>query len=424
MPDVQHRAATLTFLIVAVFRTTRVDQAAEQLVRSVVDVVRPSVVRTEGQALRHAMVDVDRTGVIDALRIRGKARHAAQESLRLERTVRRDGIERRQRRGRGRERGRYRRSGEVHRQRSRAAGKCRLRVQLRLGEQLRAAGTEVPHFHAGVLEQLVLDAARPGVHLRLCLVEDDALRGTTSFSLVRRRNVHLEQTATRQEAPAGVAAACIRGGVVTRAPCRTAGQSARDVRILLGLKLRRQLQGREVLRDHVVGDAEAATDRPLAAAGRIPCEAQARSIVVDVRLRRHEIEARRSVLADTGGAVRNGIQGLQLEHVRNTEPLIADAQVQGQALRDLPVILEEPEERRLVAIGGAAAGSALREVDRHRIAHQVRERRVLPFTTATGQETARSDPTPSFAAELEGVSATRIGHLFDDLIHVLTTALR
>src|SRR5262245_50681115 len=91
--DVEDRVAALAFLMISVLSSAGIDETAEELVRSTVDVVRPRVVGPQCDSVEGALIEVHRSGMIDALRVGGETGDGAQETLALERADAGDCVE-------------------------------------------------------------------------------------------------------------------------------------------------------------------------------------------------------------------------------------------------------------------------------------------------------------------------------------------
>ncbi len=102
--------------------------------------------------------------------------------------------------------------------------------------------SKIAGLKAGGAGQFALDAARPGVDHRLHLVEHHALSSRACIRLRNRRYVHLQKSAADKEALTGVPSRSPGRAVESRTPGRRSGKAAGDVRVLLALQLRGQLQ--------------------------------------------------------------------------------------------------------------------------------------------------------------------------------------
>src|SRR5216683_568123 len=107
-------------------------------------------------------------------------------------------------------------------------------------------------------------------------------------------------------------------------------QRAGNVRVLLGLQLRRQLQERKILRRDIVRDAKTTPNCPLTLARGIPGKADSRHEIVSIRSWFPEFEH--------SGQSGDGVQGLQLHARRVARPFVAQSEVQGETGCNLPVI--------------------------------------------------------------------------------------
>src|SRR5262249_13600237 len=103
--------------------------------------VCPGVVRPDRHSTEAALIEVDRAGVINAIRVRRETCYRTQETLSLERPYGGDCIESCERWGTGRESCRHIRGAEIRRQCLRSAIKSAHGVQLRLGQQLCTFGS-------------------------------------------------------------------------------------------------------------------------------------------------------------------------------------------------------------------------------------------------------------------------------------------
>ena len=241
MTDVQNRVAALTILMISIFGAAGIHQTAEQFIGSVVDVVCPRVVCREREPAQCALIEIDRSGVIDAFSVGGETSDSAQETLSWNGRLAAMALKAASVGALAANVAGTSAVLKISRQRLSTAIESTARVQLSLRDHFcslcsryRTSTLVPPCF--------TLDACSPCVHRRHLLIEHEALSRCSSLCLIRRWYVDGQQSTVLQESCAGLTAAGPGCGVVSRTPCRTSRQAARNSRILFALQLWRQLQ--------------------------------------------------------------------------------------------------------------------------------------------------------------------------------------
>src|SRR5258708_360616 len=184
------------------------------------------------------------------------------------------------------------------------------------------------------------------------------------------------------------------------------------------MQLRRKAIDRKIVRDQVVRKGAAGGDGPLAGAGGIPSGADVRPIVVCIGFRLSEYQADSRVVS-------NGVQRLFSLVAGNSGPFVAQSKVESQARPDLPIILHERIDSRIVESRSTCTRASKRTIAAvgNQVIDERIERFIVPFATSTRQTVILCDVVPPFDSHLEGVLSTNVTHIVDQLIDVLNVAL-